>query len=48
MNQNTFKPVGCAEMYYGKSHPIEYMMYLENEDTFVQLQSTEFFNAHTM
>lgn len=48
MNSNNLKPVGCFEIYHFGNKPIEYIMYLENEDVFEQLQKTNFVAANLL
>lgn len=48
MNENQLKPVGCFEIYHFNKDPIEYIMFLENEEVFDRLQQTRFVAANLL
>lgn len=48
MNKNQLHPVGCFELYHSTEKPIEYMMFLENEELFEKLQKTKFVAANLL
>lgn len=48
LQQNALVPVGSAEIYHTNKDPIEYVMYLDNKDTFVSLEKTSFVKSNLL
>ena len=48
LQQNALVPVGSAEIYHTNKDPIEYVMYLDNMDTFVSLEKTSFVKSNLL